>query len=1391
MSQSSRKFPQSTFLVQQPDGQLTSEQALSVLDAGLLEVLDSPDGTVASVTKPSGDIVGTSATQTLTNKTIDITGGSNTISNLAHTDLTAIGTNAHSVIDTHLASVVNPHTVTKTQVGLSNVSDDAQLKIASNLADLNNASTARENLGVEIGEDVQAQNAILADLAGLTQAADKGIYFNGATTAATFDLTAAGLALLDDENVAAQHVTLGLGDSATKDTGTGSGDVATGNHLHDAVYLNVANTTSYTPTENYHPTTKKYVDDNDFGEANTASNVGTAGIGVFKEKVASDLKFNNLKAASTKVTLALDGTNNEIDIDIAEGNIDHDSLANYADGEHRVINDSLGDGATTTLWSADKIFDQLALKSDTHSHPYLETANDLSDLDDAETARSNLGLGSAAVKNIGDAVFNADAIRSKTIKNETPNVNGQLLTFTNDDTHADDQKWKAWTYGLPQGTSTAGKVLKVPSSGTTLEWADDTGYTHPHHSGDITSVNDGDTTIGANKVTLAKMAQMATDSFLGRTTTGTGNVEVLSAGDVRTILNVEDDADVTDSANVNTAGAVMEGDYDAHTVLAATSDNTPAALTVGEQTLVGRITSGNIAALTVSQAQTLLNVEDGATADQDLSTYAPKNNPTFTGTVAIPNIANLETAVAANTLKATNVSTALSTGTVDGTSYGITSDGAANDVILAQATTSVAGLLSAAKWNEITANTLKATNAPTALSVGTNNTTELSITSDGGIDDVTLPVASTSVTGVMSSALWDKLEGIEANATTDQDLSTYALLADPDLTGTPTAPTAGVGTNTTQIATTAFVKAEFGNVDALIYKGVQDCSANPDYPAADAGHVYKCSVAGKIGGASGVDVTVGDLIICDTDSTSTGNDATVGSKWSVVQGDLSIIDNLTSTSTINALSANQGKVLKALADTKLTGTGSFAITASSVTDGATTFDKYTHPTGAGNKHIPTGGSSGEFLKYDSSGTAVWADDNDTVYTHPTSAGNKHVPAGGSSGEFLKYDSAGTAVWATDNDTVYTHPTSAGNKHIPAGGATGNFLKYDSAGTAVWADDNDTVYTHPTGAGNKHIPSGGASGNFLKYDSAGTAVWADDNDTVYTHPTSAGNKHVPTGGSSGEFLKYSSSGTAVWATDNDTVYTHPTSAGNKHIPTGGASGNFLKYDSSGTAVWADDNDTVYTHPTSAGNKHVPTGGSSGNFLKYSSSGTAVWADDNNTEYSVFTGASSGGNGTTGLAPQPDAGEEEYFLRGDSTWQEVAGTITALNNQTVNRLVSIGATTTELDGEANLTFDAATNILGVGGIVHVSTEISTPTAPADGAGGYIYTKSDGKPYWITNGESEVDLSASATGAGHTIQDEGDDLATAGDLNFVGELVTATAESGASQVTIDAKSLWLYAA
>jgi len=126
----------------------------------------------------------------------------------------------------------------------------------------------------------------------------------------------------------------------------------------------------------------------------------------------------------------------------------------------------------------------------------------------------------------------------------------------------------------------------------------------------------------------------------------------------------------------------------------------------------------------------------------------------------------------------TNVPTALDTGTVTGTSYGIHSDSGDDDIILVQATTTDAGLLSADKWDEIVANSLKETNVTTDLTQ-TPTTTQVTVHSSDG-DDIIILQASDTIAGVMSVDHHDKLDGIEADADVNLDAAGMEALISHD-----------------------------------------------------------------------------------------------------------------------------------------------------------------------------------------------------------------------------------------------------------------------------------------------------------------------------------------------------------------------------------------------------------------------------------------------------------------------------------------------------------------------------------------------------------------------------------------------------------------------------------
>ena len=112
---------------------------------------------------------------------------------------------------------------------------------------------------------------------------------------------------------------------------------------------------------------------------------------------------------------------------------------------------------------------------------------------------------------------------------------------------------------VSEGTANGDKVFVLTTNdlitlGTTaLVFAQLAGgsYTHPNHTGDVTSVGDGATTIAAAAVTLAKMANLAQDQFIGRVTASTGVPETATiTAAARTVLD-----DTTVAKMVDTLGA--------------------------------------------------------------------------------------------------------------------------------------------------------------------------------------------------------------------------------------------------------------------------------------------------------------------------------------------------------------------------------------------------------------------------------------------------------------------------------------------------------------------------------------------------------------------------------------------------------------------------------------------------------------------------------------------------------------------------------------------------------------------------------------------------------------------------------------------------------------------
>lgn len=264
------------------------------------------------------------------------------------------------------------------------------------------------------------------------------------------------------------------------------------------------------------------------------------------------------------------------------------------------------------------------------------------------------------------------------------------------------------------------------------------------------------------------------------------------------------------------------------------------------------------------------------------------------------------------------------------------------------------------------------------------------------------------------------------------ELAKKANLASPALTGTPTAPTASAGTNTTQIATTAFVKAEIDSVldaaDAMQFKGTIGASADSPTVTAlpnahKAGWTYKVVTAGTYASKA---CEIGDMIICVKDGT-----AAADADWTVVQNN---IDGAVTgpTSAVDArvavFNGTTGKVIK---------DSGFTIGKSVPSNAAFTDVSVT---AAANHYTPSRDTSADKSASASGATAAWSIDvvkgvtlqtdgkghvtgvavtsgkipaNPNTDTKVTSASNHYAPETASGSEIAASASGAEAAWSID------------------------------------------------------------------------------------------------------------------------------------------------------------------------------------------------------------------------------------------------------------------------------------------------------------------------------------------------------------------------------------------
>lgn len=343
-----------------------------------------------------------------------------------------------------------------------------------------------------------------------------------------------------------------------------------------------------------------------------------------------------------------------------------------------------------------------------------------------------------------------------------------------------------------------------------------------------------------------------------------------------------------------------------------------------------------------------------------------------------------------------------------------------------------------------------------AITVNGQSQTSQAITVDGADIDLTgyakasakAAVAGTDSVNAGIGKLEYRLDNLDLGDATAA--SKDAFLTNTALTGVPTAPTAAVNTNTAQIATTAFVKAEIDNkivgIQAMQFKGVVD-SASDLGADAQPGWTYRAGTAFTLGQE---EVEVGDMIICTAAATI---EPVAAAQWAVIQNNIDGAVVGPSSSTDGHIAIFDGATGKVIEDS------GFTIATSVPANAVFTDTTYNVFTSAADGLVPASDGTGEtgmFLK----GDGTWAAPANTEYTFAdgTDGSFSVTPTGGTAQTVSigKPATAGTADKVAHSLTITVGDGGTGQ------GATGSTTEFDGD----TADASISITPTTVGAANK-------------------------------------------------------------------------------------------------------------------------------------------------------------------------------------------------------------------------------------------------------------------------------------------------------------------------------------